>query len=61
MVGTRFFARGADSNGNVANFCETEQLGEHHGQVNDILVFFTKTYGNLSRIVAVNCVVSIHI
>jgi hypothetical protein len=33
MVGTRFFARGGDSKGNVANFCETEQLVEHSGQV----------------------------
>ena len=33
MVGTRFFARGGDSKGNVANFCETEQLLEHAGQV----------------------------
>ena len=33
MVGTRFFARGGDSKGNVANFCETEQLVEHAGQV----------------------------
>jgi hypothetical protein len=33
MVGTRFFARGADAKGNVANYCETEQLVEHRGQV----------------------------
>lgn len=33
MTGTRFFARGADSKGNVANFCETEQIVEHSGQV----------------------------
>jgi len=33
MVGTRFFARGADDKGNVANFVETEQIIEFGKQV----------------------------
>lgn len=33
QTGTRFFARGSDRNGNVANFCETEQIVEYEGQV----------------------------
>lgn len=33
QTGTRFFARGTDSNGNVANFCETEQIVEYKGQI----------------------------
>jgi hypothetical protein len=33
MVGTRFFARGANLNGNVANFVETEQIVEFGDQV----------------------------
>ena len=32
-TGTRFFSRGADANGNVANFCETEQIIEFKDQV----------------------------
>ena len=33
QTGTRFFARGTDAHGNVANYCETEQIVEHKDQV----------------------------
>ncbi len=32
-VGTRFFVRGADADGHVGNFVETEQVVEHAGAV----------------------------
>lgn len=43
-AGTRFFRRGCDSNGNVANFVETEQICEHgeHG-----LASFVQTRGSI--------------
>jgi len=42
-AGTRFFRRGCDSNGNVANFVETEQIVEH----NDSLTSFVQIRGSL--------------
>ena len=43
-AGTRFFRRGCDSNGNVANFVETEQICEHgeHG-----IASFIQTRGSI--------------
>ena len=32
QTGSRFFSRGSDTNGNVSNFCETEQIVEYNGQ-----------------------------
>ena len=43
QTGTRFFARGSDRNGNVANFCETEQIVEYEGQV----AAFVQTRGSM--------------
>ena len=36
QTGTRFFARGSDRNGNVANFCETVRYYEISSNCNDI-------------------------
>ena len=43
MAGTRFFQRGADSQGDVANFVETEQLVEH----DDTTTSFVQTRGSM--------------
>ena len=43
QTGTRFFARGSDQKGNVANFCETEQIVEYEGQV----AAFVQTRGSM--------------
>lgn len=43
QTGTRFFARGTDKQGNVANYCETEQLVEFEGQ----LASYVQTRGSM--------------
>uniref|UniRef100_W8BM43 Phosphatidylinositol-3-phosphatase SAC1 n=1 Tax=Ceratitis capitata TaxID=7213 RepID=W8BM43_CERCA len=42
-AGTRFFARGIDETGNVANFVETEQIVEYNGQ----RISFVQTRGSM--------------
>ncbi len=42
-VGTRFFVRGCDDSGHVANFVETEQIIEHAGAV----ASFVQTRGSM--------------
>ncbi len=42
-VGTRFFVRGGDERGRVANFVETEQLVEHASAVSS----FVQTRGSM--------------
>ena len=44
-TGTRFFVRGSDDNGNVANFCETEQILEKRSA--GLLASYVQTRGSM--------------
>ena len=43
QTGSRFFSRGSDTNGNVSNFNETEQIVEYNGQ----LASYVQTRGSM--------------
>ena len=44
-TGTRFFVRGSDDTGNVANFCETEQILEKKSA--GIMASYVQTRGSM--------------